>query len=110
MHAHQDRLDELKSRERNIDAAVKALGMEEALGDRAKGKDPYQVLEEVRRAAAKAPSEIPAFESTPVFAKDTVEASCKYMNYMDRQIKEMEGYRKNQDFRCAVILMCRQKD
>lgn len=58
-----------------------------------------EVLEEIKRATAKAPSEVRTFVPTPDFAKDTVEASCKYMNYMGRQIKEMEGYRKNQDLR-----------
>lgn len=58
-----------------------------------------KVLEDIKRVTAKGPSEVPTFEDTPVFARDTVEASCKYMNYMDRQIKEMEAYRKNQDLR-----------
>lgn len=58
-----------------------------------------QVLEEIKRVTAKGPSEVPVFEETPSFARETVEASCKYMNYMDRQIKEMEAYRRNQDFR-----------
>lgn len=58
-----------------------------------------QVLEEMKRVAAKVPSDVREFEPTPDFAKETVEATCKYMNYMDRQIKEMEGYRKNQDLR-----------
>lgn len=43
-----------------------------------------------------------SFDKTPLFARDTVEASCKYMNYMDRQVKEMEGWRRNQDFRCVL--------
>lgn len=48
-----------------------------------------------------------SFDKTPLFARDTVEASCKYMNYMDRQVKEMEGWRRNQDFRCVVSCLLR---
>lgn len=39
----QDRLAELRSREDTLDEAVKSLGIEEALGGRGKGRDPYEV-------------------------------------------------------------------
>ncbi|CAN0245644.1 unnamed protein product, partial [Discosporangium mesarthrocarpum] len=39
------------------------------------------------------------WQGTPDFARETVEATCKYMNYLDRQIREMESWRKNQNCR-----------
>ncbi|CAM9152738.1 unnamed protein product [Chrysoparadoxa australica] len=36
---------------------------------------------------------------TPEWAVDSVEAACKYANYMDRQVKEMEAWRRNQDMK-----------
>lgn len=58
-----------------------------------------KVLEDVREAGARELSQVTTFDTTPDFARETVEASCKYMNYMDRQVKEMEGWRRNQEFR-----------
>ncbi|CAN0499499.1 unnamed protein product, partial [Laminaria digitata] len=57
------------------------------------------VLEDVREASARELSEVSTFDRTPPFATDTVEAECKYMNYMDRQVKEMQSWRKNQEFK-----------
>lgn len=56
----------------------------------------------MKEASAREQSEVSNFDKTPLVARDTVEASCKYMNYMDRQVKEMEGWRRNQDFRCVL--------
>ncbi|CBJ28379.1 conserved unknown protein [Ectocarpus siliculosus] len=100
----QDRVDELRSREKALDAAVKAMGVEATLKDIgwdqvAEGRDPLEVLEDVREASARELSKVSTFERTPDFARETVEASCKYMNYMDRQVKEMESWRRNQEFR-----------
>ncbi|CAM9402712.1 unnamed protein product [Scytosiphon promiscuus] len=100
----QDRVDELKNREKSLDAAVKAMGLEAVLKDIgwdevAEGRDPLEVLEDVKEAGARELSTVSTFHSTPEFARETVEASCKYMNYMDRQVKEMEGWRRNQEFR-----------
>ncbi|CAM9217661.1 unnamed protein product [Ectocarpus sp. 12 AP-2014] len=100
----QDRVDELRSREEALDAAVKAMGVEATLKDIgwdqvAEGRDPLEVLEDVREASARELSKVSTFERTPDFARETVEASCKYMNYMDRQVKEMESWRRNQEFR-----------
>ncbi|KAG5176089.1 glucose inhibited division protein A-domain-containing protein [Tribonema minus] len=36
---------------------------------------------------------------TPAWAAETVEAQCKYANYVTRQVKEMETWRRNQDLR-----------
>lgn len=58
----------------------------------------------MKEASAREQSEVSNFDKTSIFARDTVEASCKYMNYMDRQVKEMEGWRRNQDFRCAIMM------
>ena len=62
-----------------------------------------KVLEDVREAGARELSQVTTFDTTPDFARETVEASCKYMNYMDRQVKEMEGWRRNQEFRCGAV-------
>lgn len=64
-----------------------------------KNEKTKQVLEDVKEAGARELSTVSTFHSTPEFARETVEASCKYMNYMDRQVKEMEGWRRNQEFR-----------
>ncbi|CAM9341719.1 unnamed protein product [Pylaiella littoralis] len=100
----QDRVDELRNREKSLNAAVKAMGVEAVLKDLewddvAEGRDPLEVLEDVREAGARELSQVTTFDTTPDFARETVEASCKYMNYMDRQVKEMEGWRRNQEFR-----------
>ena len=57
------------------------------------------MLEEVREAGARELSQVSKFEGTHEVAKDSVEAACKYMNYLDRQLKEMENWRRNQDLR-----------
>lgn len=46
----QDRVDELRSREKILDDVVRAKGIEEALGDTAKGKDPYLVRLQSRKS------------------------------------------------------------
>lgn len=44
----------------------------------------------------------PAFEPTPAYVRDTVEAMSKYQKYLERHEREMENWRKNQDLRLPV--------
>eukprot|EP00903_Cladosiphon_okamuranus_P013636 g12700.t1 len=99
-----DRLEEQRDFETTLDQQVEAVGAEAVLkelewDDVAEGRDPLQVLEDVREDHAREMSKVTTFDTTPEFARETVEASCKYMNYMDRQVKEMEGWRRNQEFK-----------
>lgn len=64
------------------------------------------VVEDVLEADTRELSKVSTFDRTPAFARETAEASCKYMNYMDRQVKEMKSWRINQEFRCGVESRC----
>lgn len=55
----------------------------------------------MREAGARELSQEGKFEDTHPAARDSVEAACKYMNYLERQLKEMENWRRNQNFRCG---------